>query len=63
VFGCLTYAKRLDDKRIKLDVKNIKCVLVRHNLDSKAYRLIDESNGKLIINRDVVFNEVVKKGS
>ncbi len=63
MFGCLTYAKRLDDKRIKLDVKNIKCVLVRHNLDSKAYRLIDESNGKLIINRDVVFNEVVKKGS
>ncbi len=57
------YAKKIYDKRIKLDVKNIKCVLVGHNLDSKAYRLIDESNGKLIISRDVVFNEVVKKGS
>jgi hypothetical protein len=63
VFGCVMYAKKIYDKRIKLDVKNIKCVLVGHNLDSKAYRLIDESNGKLIISRDVVFNEVVKKGS
>jgi hypothetical protein len=32
-------------------------------LDFKAYRFIEESNGKLIISRYVVFNEVVKKGS
>ncbi len=57
------YAQRLDDKRTKLDAKNTKCVFVKYNVDSKAYRLIEESTGKLIISRDVVFNEVVKKGS
>jgi len=62
VFGCVTYAQRFDDKRIKLDAKNIKCVFVRYNVDSKAYSLIEESMGKLIISRNVVFNEVVKKG-
>jgi len=62
VFGCVTYAQRFDDKRTKLDAKNIKCVFVRYNVDSKAYSLIEESMGKLIISRNVVFNEVVKKG-
>jgi len=63
VFRCATYAQRFDDKRTKLGAKNIKCVFVRYKVDSKAYRFIKESNGKLIISRDVVFNEVVKKGS
>jgi hypothetical protein len=63
VFGCATYAQRLDDKRTKLNAKNTKCVVVGYNMDSKAYRLIEESNGKLIISRNVVFNEVVKIGS
>ncbi len=62
MFGCVTYAQRFDDKRTKLDAKNIKCVFVRYNVDSKAYSLIEESMGKLIISRNVVFNEVVKKG-
>ncbi len=57
------YAQRFDDKRIKLDAKNIKYVFVGYNLDFEAYKFIEESNGKLIIGRDVIFNEVVKKGS
>ncbi len=48
VFGCATYAQRLDDKRTKLDAKNAKCAFVMYNVDSKAYRLIEESNGKLM---------------
>jgi len=32
-------------------------------MDSKAYGFIEESMRKLIISKDVVFNEVVKKGS
>jgi hypothetical protein len=58
-----TYGQRLDDKRTKLDAKNTKCVFVRYKLDSKAYILIEKSNGKFIISKDVGFNEVVKKGS
>jgi hypothetical protein len=57
------YAQRLDDKRIKLDAKSTKYVFVGYNLDFKAYKFIEESNGKLIISKDVVFNEVVKKDS
>jgi len=63
VFGSATYAQRLDDKRTKLDAKSTKCVFVRYNMDSKAYGFIEESMRKLIISKDVVFNEVVKKGS
>jgi hypothetical protein len=50
-------------QRTKLDAKNTECVFVGYNVDSKAYKLIEESNGKLNISRDVVFNEVVKIGS
>jgi hypothetical protein len=36
---------------------------VRYNFNSKAYKFIEESIRKLIIISDVVFNEVMKKGS
>lgn len=57
------YAQRLDEKKFKLDAKSTKYVFVGYNLDLKAYKFIEQSNGKLIISRNVVFNEVVKKGS
>jgi len=36
---------------------------IRYNLNSKAYIFIEKPIRNLIINSDVVFNEVMRKGS
>jgi len=57
VFGCLSYAHVPDNKRTKLDNKSVKCVLLGINEESKAYSLYDPLSQKVIVSRDVVFNE------
>jgi hypothetical protein len=57
VFGCLSYAHVPDNKRTKLDNKSVKCVLLGISEESKAYRLYDPLFQKVIVSRDVVFNE------
>ena len=41
----------------KLDDKGVKCIFIGYNLESKAYRLYDLINKKIIISRDVEFLE------
>ncbi|GMI75663.1 hypothetical protein HRI_001235600 [Hibiscus trionum] len=55
VFHCITYA--LVTSRTKLDEKSQKCIFIGYSSLSKAYRLYNLINGKVIISRDVVFNE------
>lgn len=57
VFGCLAMVHVPKQKRLKLDSKSIKCIMVGFCENSKAYRLINPENNKLIISRDVVFLE------
>jgi len=57
VFGCLSYAHVPDNKHTKLDNKSVKCVLLGISEESKAYRLYDPLYQKVIVSRDVVFNE------
>ena len=57
VFGCLAHAHVPDQKRIKLDNKSIQCVLLGVSDESKAYRLFDPTSKKIIVSRDVVFEE------
>lgn len=57
VFGCLSYAHVPDCKRTKLDNKSLKCVLLGISEESKAYRLYDPLSQKVLISRDVIFNE------
>ena len=57
VFGCLSYAHVPDSKRTKLDNKSLKCVLLGISEESKAYRLYDPLSQKVLISRDVIFNE------
>jgi hypothetical protein len=57
VFGCIAYAHVADNLRKKLDNKSIKCVHLGISDESKAYRLYDPVNKKIIISRDVVFEE------
>ena len=56
VFGCMAYAHMPDCERRKLDT-NSKMRFVGYSLTSKGYRLFDETNQKLHIQRDVEFNE------
>ncbi|GAU16044.1 hypothetical protein TSUD_339150 [Trifolium subterraneum] len=57
VFGCLGYAHIPDAHRKKLDPKSIKCVHLGVSEESKAYKVYDPIQKKIIISRDVVFNE------
>ena len=43
--------------RVKLDDKSKKCVLLGVSDESKAYRLFDPVNKKILISKDVVFEE------
>lgn len=57
IFGSVAYALVPYQKRIKLDERNIKCVVFGVSKESKAYRLYNPATGKIIISRDVHFDE------
>ena len=55
VFGCVPYAKVLDQRQMKLDTKGIKCLNLGYCEGIKAYRLICLEMKKIIKSPDVVF--------
>ncbi|RVX13416.1 Retrovirus-related Pol polyprotein from transposon TNT 1-94 [Vitis vinifera] len=57
VFGCISHVHIPDSKRTKLDDKSVRCVLLGVSEDSKAYRLYDPVSQKIIVSRDVKFEE------
>jgi len=57
VFGCLTYIYIPDSKRIKLDDRSMKCILLGVNEESKAYRLFNPAFKMIMVSRDVIFEE------
>ena len=57
VFRCVAYAHVPKEQRQKLDDKGVRCIFTGCNLESKAYRLYDPINKKIIISRDVKFLE------
>jgi hypothetical protein len=57
VFGCIAYVHIPDAQRKKLDNKSIKCVHLGVSEESKAYKLYDPVNKKIIVSRDGVFEE------
>ncbi|GKU96244.1 hypothetical protein SLEP1_g9499 [Rubroshorea leprosula] len=58
IFGCREYAHVPDQKMSKLDDKGEKCIFLGVSDQSKAYRLYSPLTKKVIITRDVVFDEV-----
>lgn len=60
VFGCIGHVHIPDNKRQKLDDKSFRCVLLGLSEESKAYRLYNPVSKKVIISRDVVFEEDAK---
>ena len=57
VFGCISHVHVPDNTRVKLDAKSFKCILLGVSEESKAYRLFDPLSNKIIVSRDVVFEE------
>ena len=57
IFRCTAYAHIPYKKRKRLDDKGMKCVLLGVSEESKAYRLYNPISHKIIINRDVIFDE------
>lgn len=57
VFGCIAHVHIHDSQRKRLDNKSKKCVLLGVSEESKAYKLYDPVDKKIIISRDVVFEE------
>ena len=57
IFGCLAYVHIPKEHRNKLDSKTQRCLFLGFGSETKAYRLYDQIRRKIIISRDVVFDE------
>lgn len=57
IFGCVGHVHVPAAKRIKLDDRSCKCILLGFSEESKAYKMYNPTTGKIIISRDVVFEE------
>ena len=57
VFCCVSHVHVPDEKRTKLDDNSFSCVLLGVSEGSKAYKLYDPISQRIIISRDVKFEE------
>nr|ABA99612.1 retrotransposon protein, putative, unclassified [Oryza sativa Japonica Group] len=57
VFGCICYAQVPAQKRVKFDNKSDRCIFVGYADGIKGYRLYNLEKKKIIISRDVIFDE------
>jgi len=57
VFGCVAYALKPDVERKKMSAKSEKMRFIGYPFGTKGYRLYDEQKRRVVVRRDVVFNE------
>ncbi|CAM8965989.1 unnamed protein product [Rhodiola kirilowii] len=57
IFGCVAHVHIPKQKRVKLDDRSHKCVMLGVSDESKAYRLFDPVTKKIVISKDVIFEE------
>lgn len=57
VFGCIAHVHVPEARRTKLDSRSITCVLLGVSEESKGYRLFDPVTKKVVVSRDVIFEE------
>lgn len=57
VFGCVCHVHVPDVRRTKLEDKIFSCVLLGVSEESKGYRLYDPVGKKIVISKDVIFEE------
>jgi hypothetical protein len=58
IFGSVAYAHVAKALRKKLDPKSIKTVFVEYCTETKGYRLWDSKRRRIIVSRDVIFDEL-----
>ncbi|XP_012853620.1 PREDICTED: uncharacterized protein LOC105973146 [Erythranthe guttata] len=57
VFGSIAYGHVPAQERSKLDDRSAKYVFIGYDLNSKGYKLYNPANGKIVVSRDVEFDE------
>jgi hypothetical protein len=57
IFGCLSFLHIPKESRKKLDSKTHKCLFLGCDSESKVYRVFEPRTRKIILSRDVVFDE------
>ncbi|KAJ1704767.1 hypothetical protein LUZ63_004546 [Rhynchospora breviuscula] len=57
VFGCIAYTLLSAQNRRKLDQKSEKCIFIGYCIQSKGYRLYNPETKKIIVSRNVMFDE------
>lgn len=57
VWGCMAHVHIPEAKRGKLDDKSFPCILMGVSDESKGYRLFNPKTGKIIVSKDVIFEE------
>ncbi|KAA3477275.1 Retrovirus-related Pol polyprotein from transposon TNT 1-94 [Gossypium australe] len=57
VFGCVSHVHISDERRTKLDEKSVSCILHGVNEESKTYMLYNPTTQKIIVSRDLLFEE------
>ena len=57
IFGSTAYALVPEKTRHKLDDKSTKCIFIGYSTETKGYKLYDPTSKKIIVSRDVVFDE------
>jgi hypothetical protein len=58
-FGCKAYVKKVGPGISKLSDRSVPCVFLGYEPGTKGYRVYDPMNDKLMISRDVIFDEKV----
>jgi hypothetical protein len=56
-WGCVAHIHVPKEKRTKLEDKSITCILLGLNEESKGYRVLDPKTRKIIVSKDVLFEE------
>ena len=58
-FGCVGHVKKTKPNLAKLEDRSTPMVFLGYERGSKAYRLYDPASSKVVMSRDIVFNEAV----
>lgn len=60
VFGCISHAHVPESRRTKLDNRSTTCILLGVSKESKGYKLFDSVAKKVVLSREVIFEEEKK---